>query len=426
MAALGSNLSTAAVTWLSVLAIYPELYWALTLHIGARLAVEAGSGTVNTEALGQLVALPWLRYGHIPDWLRVRLIRALTPGDAERVGAIIDELFITALEPLPKNLLLEIGTHGLKSLDSVDVRLDHIMLEYMERRKSRVTDYELPAGVANKIKHIGRRVGITDFWGRDELRHMHSAAMDWRTFAEANIATRIILPIWSTATMAPEHGEIGEYRTEFGIVALPATTYAVRLDGMGDNISIVDEVSFLAWERRRVLALRLSVWSVVILSLAFGTLSKRFFETEVGWAAALLILAVLLYLPIGFIWLVAMRRFRRRSGGFRLWINRCSRFDNVKGPAHMTIIGDVLAGRDKSLDYVKGNAIRDVWSRQARTAGDLLEVELLDRQYWWRNPRGTCGGDCRGPGFTGTIVSGLRADTTLPDMDYRRVVAVGR
>jgi hypothetical protein len=79
MAALERDLQADGMAWLSGCAVYPELYWGITLTIGDSLICEPRR---RAQVLAQLVRLPWLRVGFMPDWLREALLARLT-GEAE-------------------------------------------------------------------------------------------------------------------------------------------------------------------------------------------------------------------------------------------------------------------------------------------------------------------------------------------------------
>src|SRR5262245_4925240 len=59
--------------WLSACAVYPALSWDITLYLGYKLFGERDD---FEERLLALTRLPWFRYGMMPDWLRLRLIKS--------------------------------------------------------------------------------------------------------------------------------------------------------------------------------------------------------------------------------------------------------------------------------------------------------------------------------------------------------------
>ncbi|MDX2249853.1 MAG: WG repeat-containing protein [Bacteroidia bacterium] len=88
--------------WLSACAVYPELQWDLTLHLGKTLEK---SGTVSEPLLSEqnllkLIRIPWFRKGFMPDEIRMELIERLP----DNVEFIAREEIIKVLDfnPPPK------------------------------------------------------------------------------------------------------------------------------------------------------------------------------------------------------------------------------------------------------------------------------------------------------------------------------------
>ncbi|MEK8015483.1 MAG: hypothetical protein VSS75_001360, partial [Candidatus Parabeggiatoa sp.] len=82
-------------SWFSACAIYPELRWPLTLYLGEQLK------SLTEERLAKLARLPWFRYGYMPDWLRMQLIKDLSlPQDREIRTALYNRLLKTSDKPL--------------------------------------------------------------------------------------------------------------------------------------------------------------------------------------------------------------------------------------------------------------------------------------------------------------------------------------
>jgi hypothetical protein len=68
--------------WVCACAVYPDLQWRLTLHLG--MLPELGGG-IDEPTLVKLVRLPWFRQGAIPDEARAVLLRVIEP-DVERAA----------------------------------------------------------------------------------------------------------------------------------------------------------------------------------------------------------------------------------------------------------------------------------------------------------------------------------------------------
>ncbi|OQW90703.1 MAG: hypothetical protein BWK78_06380 [Thiotrichaceae bacterium IS1] len=60
-------LGEAGYDWFNACAVYPELFWELTVYLGDKLNV------LTADRLGKLARLPWFRYGYMPNWLREKL-----------------------------------------------------------------------------------------------------------------------------------------------------------------------------------------------------------------------------------------------------------------------------------------------------------------------------------------------------------------
>jgi PASTA domain-containing protein len=81
--------------WLSACAVYPIPYWDITLYLGFKLL---DSRAEIEPRLLSLVRLPWFRYGSMPDWLRLKLIKELSPSEERKVRGVLEELFLSVLK----------------------------------------------------------------------------------------------------------------------------------------------------------------------------------------------------------------------------------------------------------------------------------------------------------------------------------------
>jgi hypothetical protein len=85
--------------WLSACAVYPIPYWDITLYLGFKLLESRAE--IEPRLLS-LVRLPWFRYGSMPDWLRLKLIKDLSPSDERKIRGVLEDLFLSVLK-LPSN-----------------------------------------------------------------------------------------------------------------------------------------------------------------------------------------------------------------------------------------------------------------------------------------------------------------------------------
>ncbi len=99
--------------WLSACAVFPELNWNITIYLGNVLKTESGKDhqklLIEVCSLTDLARLPWLRYGYMPDWLRVYLITTLTEEKQQIIRAALRDLLITAIQGSVSKLQLEVA-----------------------------------------------------------------------------------------------------------------------------------------------------------------------------------------------------------------------------------------------------------------------------------------------------------------------------
>ncbi len=95
--------------WLSACAVFPELHWNITIYLGNVLKIESGASLIEVCSLTDLARLPWLRYGYMPDWLRVYLIATLTPEQQQIIRTVLQGLLITAVQGSVSKLQLEVA-----------------------------------------------------------------------------------------------------------------------------------------------------------------------------------------------------------------------------------------------------------------------------------------------------------------------------
>ena len=82
--------------WLCATAVYPELRWELTLHLGNELKDDLGQSLLNPDLLIRLARLPWFRFGYMPDWFRSGLIKNFSSQQEVQVRDILSKLLISA------------------------------------------------------------------------------------------------------------------------------------------------------------------------------------------------------------------------------------------------------------------------------------------------------------------------------------------
>lgn len=115
--ALARDLAPDGMAWLAGCAVYPELHWGITLAVGDSLVGRAPGHVIAdrrryTQCLAQVVRLPWLRWGFMPDWLREALL-AQMPAPTEAVVRQALTAFIARLDQTPAVAAAATG-EGLK------------------------------------------------------------------------------------------------------------------------------------------------------------------------------------------------------------------------------------------------------------------------------------------------------------------------
>ncbi|MCC5610399.1 serine hydrolase [Nostoc sp. CHAB 5834] len=95
--------------WLSACAVFPELDWNISIYLGNVLKTESGVSLIEVCSLTDLARLPWLRYGYMPDWLRVYLITTLSQEQQQIIRSVLQDLLITSVQGSVSKLQLEIA-----------------------------------------------------------------------------------------------------------------------------------------------------------------------------------------------------------------------------------------------------------------------------------------------------------------------------
>jgi hypothetical protein len=73
---------------LAACAIYPAMFWELTMWCALRLIRDHAA---CPDTVRRLVMLPWFRHNSMPDWLRQRFVAGLSDFEEARVRAVLNE-----------------------------------------------------------------------------------------------------------------------------------------------------------------------------------------------------------------------------------------------------------------------------------------------------------------------------------------------
>ncbi|WP_295447905.1 SUMF1/EgtB/PvdO family nonheme iron enzyme [uncultured Thiodictyon sp.] len=96
---------------LAAAAVYPEVHPGLTRLLDQAL-FPADPAATRAQRLLRLARLPWLRAGHLPDWLRLALSDRTGRAEARRIGAIYRELLARASVDGDEALRLPVAVSG--------------------------------------------------------------------------------------------------------------------------------------------------------------------------------------------------------------------------------------------------------------------------------------------------------------------------
>lgn len=89
------------VDWVASCALYPVMYWELTLELGKALS-QKYANVIETQSIEKLLWIPWFRTGKIPLEYREELINLLSPEKLELAKKTIVEV-IDKADNLPKS-----------------------------------------------------------------------------------------------------------------------------------------------------------------------------------------------------------------------------------------------------------------------------------------------------------------------------------
>jgi hypothetical protein len=109
--AIAQELPAEGLELLAVTALFPEIRPDLTLHLGAALKDAKGCLLLDEERFGALSILPWLRYGRMPDWLRLDLAQTLSPTREAEAREVLKNWISTDSDE-PTNSLFKFLTPG--------------------------------------------------------------------------------------------------------------------------------------------------------------------------------------------------------------------------------------------------------------------------------------------------------------------------
>ena len=168
--------------WLCACAIYPELYWGLTIEIGGILSDRFNKNLLTTKSVERLVRLSWFQNGSIPNSVSEQLLLELD----DSVKNIVTNKIVEILEknPPPKRSYAYDAYHALLVVNKMQVakskKEENKLIK--ELRKLAVDD-EIHRWITFNYQHVKKRHefalprlispfqdSLSDFGIRDRVR----------------------------------------------------------------------------------------------------------------------------------------------------------------------------------------------------------------------------------------------------------------
>jgi hypothetical protein len=150
IAGLERHLDSAGFAWLCACAVYPRLDWNLTVNLGYHLHTDDGNTFLNPARLATLARLPWFRYGYMPDWFRLRLLRMMPESLEREVRELLQALLLTAVGSRGQAFEVEVALEHRGALSTLARTVlgylsrgadqgplrDHVFLQFMSGRSA--------------------------------------------------------------------------------------------------------------------------------------------------------------------------------------------------------------------------------------------------------------------------------------------------
>lgn len=253
LTALHRYLGADGFLWLSACAIFPELHWNITLYLGNVLGGAAGKPLLQTVSITDLALLPWFRAGYLPDWLRLKLITALSPTAEAQIRKVLGELLVpeisgssgewqlTLAQREPASVLHKLAVSLLRIVSRQappeSPLRDYIFLEFMTRNRSKLA-LQLPQTWQDllRLPHsplIGRRV----FMGLGLA--LVAAAL---TPLLQNLQTRILVRQPESSLSLPQLTRAFTFQTatvdRSGVVTLRDSEAQEYIEDLGNGVSL--------------------------------------------------------------------------------------------------------------------------------------------------------------------------------------------
>jgi len=289
--------------WMAACAVYPELNWNLTLHLGSMLRGAQGEPIFSAERLLKLAILPWFRDGSMPTWLRRRLTESMSPSQFYETQAALSKLLLSVFQFTRKTSTLNVAVEDHRPTsapfrETPDLT-DTLLADFMARGAPERTRFRIPTPIARFLQT--RRMS----WARGEPKQDPSL-QEVRANARALQATVAAARVENLNAKRGADAQFGEHAG-----FRPVTSFQDD-----DNNSIgVRDAYFLYWsagqsaarlldvdtamlllQRSRVVT-RMSVMNLVLMVVAAFYFSAKIFRAYDNDAISIAVVCMWMVIP---------------------------------------------------------------------------------------------------------------------------------
>jgi hypothetical protein len=306
--ALRQALPPSDYDWLSACAVYPEINWQLTVHLGLALP---GAPLRRGEASSRLlhfVSLPWFRFGRMPSWLRHLLVDEMSAAVYRKVRNTLEALLLTTLVPASGKFAIEAALERGKALDdnkAVESRMpramrDSVLIDFMTRLRKDRTVVRLPSAVARLLKRDGLLRNILTREPQDEVAA--GAQIVANEVEAAGLEAFDVTPAEEGSGLGPELRLVAQPLDRTGASVKSRDDFHIYLPAGVKPARLLDGASATLYRRRRDLARRLSTHNLIVvlvvaLVLYGGVLTTASAFNDVNSGIAAIIAALLIVSP---------------------------------------------------------------------------------------------------------------------------------
>lgn len=278
--------------WLCACAVYPELHWNLTRFLGDALGSRGGGPASSASGFASMLRLPWFRHGHMPDWLRSRLIAALPEAEDARVRRALQGLLVSSVVGQGTQFALDIarergfsassfaqalfGRIARKSPDPSAIN-ERVFATFM--RAGRLS-LRIPWALRKRLREPGPSY---QHWDADRL----TAPEHLSQWTFKSIVAYYISLFWDICLLrkGPQHVP---YSISL-LVLIVIIDIAVTPTALYGSVFPPSPLVYLAL----YLATNVYTWSLLWLVLRMRTLQSRFVKTAVAGAGSGLLITTL-------------------------------------------------------------------------------------------------------------------------------------